>query len=113
AAARMLGRAPADVIGRTPGELFPPDVAADYQAGPRQVIESGESRISENRVEIGGKTLWFSSVLQPIRDADGRITRAQGVVRDITRLKAAELALRANEERLRQAVGTSRIGIFD
>jgi two-component system, cell cycle sensor histidine kinase and response regulator CckA len=113
AAARMLGRAPADVIGRTPGELFPPQVAAGYQAGPRQVIESGESLISENRVEIGGQELWFSSVLQPIRDADGRITKAQGVVRDITRLKAAEFALRENEERLRQAVGASKIGIFD
>ena len=51
-------------------------------------------------------------MLQPVRDPDGRI-RKPGVVRDITRLKAAEQALRANEERLRQAVGASKIGIFD
>jgi two-component system, cell cycle sensor histidine kinase and response regulator CckA len=113
AAARMLGRAPSDVIGKTPADLFPPQVAAGYQAGPRQVIESGESLISENHVEINGQEHWFSSVLQPIRDADGRITKAQGVVRDITRLKAAEQALRANDERFRQAVGASKIGIFD
>jgi two-component system, cell cycle sensor histidine kinase and response regulator CckA len=113
AASRMLGRAPGDVIGKTVDELFPPHVAAEYRDGVRQVIESGESLISEHKVEIHGKEIWFSTVLQPVRDADGRITKAQGVVRDITRLKAAELALRANEERFRQAVGASKIGIFD
>jgi two-component system cell cycle sensor histidine kinase/response regulator CckA len=113
AASRMLGRAPGEVIGKTVDDLFPPDVAAEYHKGVRQVIESGESLISEHKVEIQGTEFWFSTVLQPVRDDDGRITKAQGVVRDITRLKAAELALRANEERFRQAVGTSKIGIFD
>jgi PAS domain S-box-containing protein len=113
AAARLLGRPPGDVTGKTVDDLFPPHIAAEYHEGVRQVIESGESLISEHKAEIQGREFWFSTVLQPVRDADGRIRTAQGVVRDITRLKAAELSLRANEERLRQAVGTSKIGIFD
>jgi two-component system, cell cycle sensor histidine kinase and response regulator CckA len=113
AASRMLGRPPGYVIGKTVDDLFPPAIAAEYHKGVSQVIGSGESLIAEHRVEIEGREVWFNTVLQPIRDADGGITKAQGMVRDITRLKAAELALRANEERLRQAVGTSKIGIFD
>jgi PAS domain S-box-containing protein len=113
AAARMLGRETRDVIGKTVDDLFAPQFAAEYHAGVRKVIESGESRISEHKVEIQGREFWFSTVLQPVRGVDGRITKAQGVVRDITRLKAAEQALSENEERLRQAVGTSKIGIFD
>jgi PAS domain S-box-containing protein len=110
AASRMLGR---EVVGKTVYELFPPHLAAEYREHVRQVIESGDTLVHEHKVEIQGAEFWFSTVLQPFRDADGRITKAQGVVRDITRLKAAELALRANEERFRQAVGTSKIGIFD
>jgi PAS domain S-box-containing protein len=113
AAARMLGRTPADVVGRTVDDLFPPHVAAAYRTGVKQVIESGESLISEDRSEIDGQEFWFSSVLQPVREADGRVRKAQGVVRDITRIKIAEQALRESEARLRQAVGTSKIGIFD
>ena len=112
-AARLLGRTQAEVIGKTPEELFPPQVARVYRAGVSQVVETGETLTAHDMSEINGRRVWFSSVVQPVRDRQGKIKAVQAVARDITSLKQAEEALRESEERLRQAVRVSHIGIFD
>ena len=112
-AAANFGLKPEQFIGKTVGELFAPDVAAVFGQSVRHVIDSGETIKSEDHLFIGGVEYWSSTILQPLRDADGRIAASQGIVRDITSRKQAEQALVQSEERLRQVIRASNIGVFD
>jgi PAS domain S-box-containing protein len=113
AAAAMLGTTPENVVGKTVDELFPPQVAAQYREGVSHVISTGETLITEEKSEINGRPMWFSSIVQPVQNRHGRVQAAQAVVRDITRLKETEQALRESDQRLRQAVRVAHIGIFE
>ncbi|HVZ22250.1 MAG TPA: PAS domain S-box protein, partial [Vicinamibacterales bacterium] len=112
-AAENLGLGQAQLIGKTVADLFPPEQAAAFRQGVRQVIETGAILRSEDRLEVAGVELWNSTALHPLRDEHGRVTAVAGIVRDITSRKRAEVALRHSEERLRQVIQASAIGIWD
>ncbi len=112
-AAANFGLTPAQFIGKTVHELFAPDVAAFFAESVRRVIDTGETSKTHDHIFINGVEFWSSTLLQPLRDADGRIRTLQGIVRDITKSKQAEIALAASEQRLRQVIRASNIGVFE
>jgi len=112
-AAANFGLTPEQFAGKTVDDLFAPEVAPFFRESVRRVIDTGETSRSEDQIFIEGVEFWSSTVLQPLRDADGRIYALQGIVRDITSRKQTEIALKASEERLRQVIRASNIGVFD
>jgi len=113
AAAEILGMTQDAVIGKRVDDLFPPNVAATFRAGVEEVVRTGRVLNADDRLDLAGRTMWFNSIVQPIRDRAGRITAVQGFIRNVTAVKEGEQALRLNEERLRQITSLAKIGIFD
>ncbi|MEG3849876.1 PAS domain S-box protein [Microcoleus sp. herbarium19] len=91
------GISSADVKGKTPEEIFPPTVAADFRQRYIDCLAAGSSIYYENSAELEGVEYWFVVALTPLRDASGRIYRIIGNSTNITERKKAEAALQASQ----------------
>ncbi|AWM86790.1 EAL domain-containing protein [Microvirga sp. 17 mud 1-3] len=77
-------------------------------------VISGASYQAEFRVRHrGGEYRWASARAVPLKDSNGSIREWVGTLADIHDQKQIEEALRASEERLRLAVETTALGIWD
>ena len=79
-----------DPIGKTPHDLFPPEIAERLTTATNQVIAEGVATQFEvilPHPEGPRAYLWAKF---PLRDGDGRVTGVGGVTTDVTQLKRAE-----------------------
>jgi PAS domain S-box-containing protein len=104
--AQLLGKEPADIIGKQVGDVFPPEVAAPQLAYMREVIGSGEGQVIEAPAILLGQRNWYRNSVQPVRDGSGRITAVLINAVNITPLKQAETALRDSEEKLQALINS-------
>jgi PAS domain S-box-containing protein len=89
-AARIIGGDPTDFVGKSIYKLFSNQEAELYKAHIEKIFSTGKGVIYEHSYKILGKTFWFSTSLDPIRDETGRIIYVLGVSRDMTQQKHVE-----------------------
>jgi PAS domain S-box-containing protein len=86
------GKSVEDVLGKPDSAMYPPELAAQYLADDKAVMESGISIV--NREEPGfdahGNPVWVLSTKVALRDSQGKISGMVGIGRDITERKQAE-----------------------
>lgn len=106
--ARHLGAAsPASMVGKSDFDYFPKDLAAQYFADERRIIETGAPIINQEQFKlVHNKTVpekrWSYSSKVLWRDPQGKVIGTVGITRDIHENKLTEEALRRSEEKLRQ-----------
>ncbi|SFQ68713.1 PAS domain-containing protein [Hymenobacter arizonensis] len=86
---RLWGRAPAEVLGRPVFEALPEVRDQGFQELLDGVRQSGEAFVAEGvpaQLLRGGtvQTVYLTYVYQPLRDADGTVTRVAAVGTDVT-----------------------------
>lgn len=103
-AARLFGKKPEEVVGKSIFELFPKEVATHFSKDLKKVFKRGRSQIAEAKMIAGGREMWISANLNPVRDHEGKVIAVLGVTRDLTERKQTEEALKESEERFRQLI---------
>lgn len=92
AAAAIIGRPAAQVLGRDDTALFPPEAAAAVMELDRGIMKRGERQTHEEHVTtLAGGDHVFLVTKGPIHDAEGEVAGLFGIARDITERKQAEV----------------------
>ncbi|MBI5848917.1 MAG: PAS domain S-box protein [Nitrospirae bacterium] len=96
--AQRFGKTRTDVIGLVVWDLFPPEVAERRRAHFEQVLK--DKKMVRYEDERGGR--WNDSLIAPILDSSGEVSRIAVVGFDITERKQSELALQKSEAKYRR-----------
>lgn len=109
AAETMLGRAARDVIGRKPGEVWPPGQARIAQQELARCAEYGAPTAYTEHRDLPEDRRELRVNLAPVRDGEGRVTLIVKSVRDTTDVARLEEGLRRSQRM--EAIGQLASGI--
>ncbi len=110
--AAALRTTAAELLGKTQWDAFPSEIADIQMRVIREVIDTEEPLSAETETALGGRMYWYSTNVQPFRDALGRVSGAMVIAHDVTERRLAEIAKREVEERFRAVFETAQDAIF-
>jgi PAS domain S-box-containing protein len=93
AAARFIGKSPAEIVGKHDLELYPEETARGFIEADQQVLASGEAQAFEGVATSQLGTQAYLVTKGVYRDKDGRIIGLFGISKDITELRHANETL--------------------
>ena len=99
-----------EVKGRTVHDFFPADIADEFLAQDREVLETAKATMKEQKIEYGDALHTDLQVKFPIVDATGGIVGAGGMAIDITQREQIEDELRQFQTHLAHASRLNMVG---
>ncbi len=96
AAETFLGMTQEEMVGKRAAEIFPPEMAAFFADGDRELVERAAALEKEIRIP-GGRMLSAKKI--PIFSSKGMLKYMLGIAEDVTDRAAAEIHLIAERDR--------------
>src|SRR5439155_4036888 len=83
---------PDELIGKTDFDFYPPELATQFHADERRIVQSGVPMVDhlEPRRSSSGAVTWIQTTKVPLRDNAGKVVGIVGASRDITAQKRSE-----------------------
>jgi two-component system cell cycle sensor histidine kinase/response regulator CckA len=103
---------PEEYIGKSMKDVFPKQVAQDFDKAIRYCIKTQQSQQLDYPWDILGAKLWFSANISPLMDIEGKASGVTVVVRDITLRIKTEKALEESEKKYRKIFENSPQGFI-
>jgi PAS domain S-box-containing protein len=110
AAARFIGKSPADIVGKHDLEIYPEETARQFIEADEQVLATGEPRAFEGVAtgEVGRQAYLVTKGVY--RGRDGQVLGLFGISHDITELRLAREALEQTREALFRSQKLEAVG---
>jgi PAS domain S-box-containing protein len=99
-----------NIIGKTPNELFPQDIADEVITNDRETLRKGYLEITEERPRSDGQVRYFYT-RKFLIDTEEGAPMLGGLSYDITEQKQAESELFESEARIRSIFSAAPVGI--
>ncbi len=102
---KAYGISSKEIKGKTSRDIFPKELAEQYMASDRKIIETEKMQEStEKNRSIGDKDKWVHVTKLPVKDNKGNVNGMIGIYWDITERKQAEEELKKYREHLEELV---------
>lgn len=111
-ASQLLGKTPAEVVGKTDADLVEPEVAVRIREDDLKAIESGQPVALEEWMpdSPSGGTRLLETIKLPVWGTEGNLIGVLGVARDITQRRLNERALAVQASMLKEMSATAHVG---
>ncbi len=102
----------AEMKGKSDFDYFPPDLAAQFYADEKKIIETGQPVINQEQFKSkpgdkSGKKNWSISTKVLWHDAEGKVLGTVGITRDTTEQKRTEAKLAYEQQLFQQLLEAS------
>lgn len=88
AAKNFIGKINGEIIGKSLKQIFPKQIAEQFIEDIKHVFKTGKESFIESNIVVGGKNIWLSTKLAPIKNSE--IHFVMGISRNITLEKVTE-----------------------
>lgn len=109
-AGRRLGGQPADFVGQTMWDLFPPEIAERQVQTIRRVIQTGQGENVIVPSSVRGQLRWYNTTIEALKDSAGQAASALVIARDIHDFQTARQELDTYREKMIRAEHLASLG---